>query len=57
MQLLPVGKTEKPFFTSFFFFRSLYRQVKSTLLTNAKKKKKKKRIQKENKIDHPRRKS
>ena len=50
MQLLPVGKTEKPFFTSFFFFRSLYRQVKSTLLTNAKKKK-------ENKIDHPRRKS
>ena len=40
MQLLPVVKTEKPFFTSFFFFRSLYRQVKSTLLTNAKKKKK-----------------
>ena len=50
MQLLPVVKTEKTFFTFslFFFFHSLYRQDKSTLLTNAKKK---------NRIDHPRRKS
>ena len=39
MQLLPVVKTEKTFFYLFFFFHSLYRQVKSTLLTNAKKKK------------------
>ena len=38
MQLLPVVKTEKTFFYLFFFFHSLYRQVKSTLLTNAKKK-------------------